>query len=161
MRAANGFLAALFRAGGFAMIRVIDGARAADGANNAADIAVANYASEELAEGIIVDMALPGHRELIFNAATGATETQDTSVAVTVAEANDPNDTFETVPGALIGVDGPNASAWGSVNWNHPERKRYARLQAFPEDGWAIFGASSLRVAPCQEIDADDGIVAV
>lgn len=142
------------------MMRVIDGARAIDGTNNASDIVQANYASGNTASSTAVDMASPGHLELLANVRTGAL-TGTATLAVTIQESNESGANFTNVASAILNfaATDDNKSEWMSVDWSHPDRKRYARIQGITANNTVEWGASTLRVRPRQQITLDSNFV--
>lgn len=144
------------------MMRVIDGAKVVDGTNNASDIPQANYAAANTMNSTSVDMRDPGHRELLANVRSG-TLLGTATLVVTVQESDEASANFTNVAGATLSfaATDDNKSKWASVNWTHPDRKRYARLQGITANNTVEYGAATLRVGPNQQVSTDTNVVKV
>lgn len=140
------------------MLRVINGARAVDGANNASDIPNLNYAAANTMNSTAVDMS--GHMELLVNASTGAL-TGTATLALTVQESNESGANFTNISGSNMNfaATDDNKSLWQSVDWTHPDRKRYARVQGITANNTVEYGARTLRVRPRHTISTDTGFI--
>ena len=129
-------------------IKVIDGARTLDGANNGLDIAPANYATGNTANSTGVDMS--EFFELIAMVQAGVVV--GTATVTVYAQESDDNSTFTNISGASVSFVNNADSNTGqvlSVNWKHPGRKRYARVSGVVSvANAAIYGVSTLRVQP-------------
>jgi|GEM_PF-3245076 len=144
------------------MMRVIDGAKVLDGTNNASDIPQANYAAANTMNSTSVDMRDPGHRELLANVRSGVLLGTAT-LAVTVQESDEAAANFTNVAGAQLNfaATDDNKSKWCSVDWNHPDRKRYGRLQGITANNTVEWGAVTLRVGPSQQVTTDTNVIKV
>lgn len=142
------------------MMRVIDGAKTLDGANNASDIAHANYAAANTMNSTSVDMQDPGHHELVANVRTG-TLLGTATLSVAIQESNEAAANFTNVAGAHLNfaATDDNKSRWASVDWTHPDRKRYARLSGVTANNTVEYSAATLRVRPAQQVATDTGVV--
>lgn len=139
-------------------MKVIDGARTLDGANFGCDLPPLSIASGNTRNSTGVDMS--GHYELIANVEAGVV---NTSVAVTVQESNESAANFTNITGAVVTMNTNNTSKVMSVDWKHPDRKKYARLQGITAGGGAtLYGATTLRVAEnAGPVSLDSSVVAV
>lgn len=142
------------------MMRVIDGAKVFDGANNTPDIPVAARAASTIVESSPVDMADPGHDELIVSAQFGE-RTGLSQVVLAVQESNEAGANFANVPGSSFTTAASNIARIISIDWTHPDRKRYARIRGQSIVNTHIYGAATLRMRPRQKIIADDNVILV
>lgn len=137
-------------------LKVIDGARTLDGANSGIDLTPISVASANNRSGPGFDMS--GHLELLVSVQAGVI---NTSVVVVVQESND-NSNFTNISGASVNMTATNTHKVMSVNWKHPDRQKYARVNAVAAGGGAsLIGVASLRVHPADVVDADDSVTAV
>lgn len=142
------------------MMRVIDGAKVFDGANNATDLSHLNYASGNTSASTSVDMRNPGHHELLVNARTGNLLGAAT-LTVAVQESDEAAANFTNIAGAHMNFapTDDNKSKWASIDWTHPDRKRYARVQGITANNTVEYGVATLRCRPAQQVSTDAGIV--
>lgn len=141
------------------MMRVIDGAKVFDGANNAPDIPVAARSGTTV-ESTPVDMGDPGHNELIVNAQFGE-RTGSATVLFSLQESNEAGANFTTITGTSLTISAGNLSRMISINWAHPDRKRYARIRGQTLGNTFVWGATSLRVRPRQEVIGDSNVIVI
>lgn len=130
-------------------LKVMDGMRTLDGANYGLDIPPANYANANTMNGTGVDMA--DFFELIATAISGVVT--GTAVAtVKVQESDTLGGTYADVSGAsqvFTAAAESNLCKVISVDWKHPDRKRFGRAQNVVSVANAAFiGVSTLRVQP-------------
>lgn len=130
-------------------LKVMDGMRTLDGANYGLDIPPANYANANTMNGTGVDMN--DFFELIAIAQAGVIV--GTAVAtVAVQECDTSGGTYANVTGASVAFTAAaesNLCKIIDVDWKHPDRKRYARVQnVVSVANAAIIGVSTLRVQP-------------
>ena len=126
-------------------LKVIDGARTLDGTNNGVDIPPANYANGNTMNSTGIDMK--DFFELIGMVQAGVV-IGTAQVDVYVQESND-DSTYTNITGAQVTVANTesNTGQVFSVNWKHPDRKRYARVSGVVSvANGAIYGVSTLRV---------------
>jgi len=130
-------------------IKVMDGARTLAGATATADIPIANYANANTMNSTGVDMK--DHFELLV-ALIGGVVTGTAVVTLYAQESNEAAANFTNIASAtatLTAAAESNLSKWISVNWKHPDRKRYARVSGVVSVANAAFyGALTLRVGP-------------
>jgi hypothetical protein len=130
-------------------LKVMDGLRTVDGANAAVDIAIANYASGNTMNGTSHDMK--DHFEFLVSAQAGVV-TGTAVVTIVVQESNEAAANFANVASAAVSFANnanSNQAKLISVNWKHPDRKRYARVQGLVTVANAAFyGVHAMRVAP-------------
>lgn len=128
-------------------LKVIDGVRTVDGTNAAIDIPYATYAAANTTNGASHDMK--DHFEFIATLHVSNSGTT-TTIMVNVQESND-GSTWANIAnaGVTVGVNTQNKSYLISVDWKHPSRKRFSRLQSVigGASTSAVFSASGMRVA--------------
>lgn len=128
-------------------LKVMDGARTLDGANSTPDLPHEDQANTTVNT---TGFDMNDFMELLVNVNTGVVDASQVG-GVYVQESND-NSTFANISGASVawnGASSSNLSDWISVNWKHPDRKRYARLSGvFGATNSAAAGAVGLRVQP-------------
>lgn len=141
-------------------LKVMDGMRTYDGANYGLDIPPANYANANTMNGAAIDMI--DFFELIAIACTGVVT--GTAVAtVKVQECDTAGGTYTNVTDAeavFTANAESNMCKVIDVDWKHPDRKRYARVQnVVSVANAAIIGISTLRVQPKGgPMTADDSV---
>lgn len=137
-------------------MKVMDGLRTLDGANAAIDITPLSRASGTTTNSTSADMS--GHFEFLASVQAGVV---NTSVAVTVQESNEAAANFANIATAVVTMNTTNTHKVISVNWKHPDRKRYVRLQGITAGGGAtLYGAVGLRVQQCNgDVTADSSVV--
>ena len=130
-------------------LKVMDGMRTLDGANYGLDIPPANYANANTMNGTGIDMN--DFFELIATAMTGVV-TGTAVCTVKVQECDTSGGTYADVSGAEATFTNnaeSNLCKVIDVDWKHPDRKRYARVQnVVSVANAAIIGVSTLRVQP-------------
>jgi len=145
-------------------LKVIDGAKAIDGANLACDIDYQTLTVGGTAnvESTSVDMS--EFFELLAHITVDAVDAGCT-LKVAVQESDEADASFTNITGALaeFAAGAADDSVWMSVNWKHPDRKRYARLQAIVTGAnTALLTAGTLRVQPHGgPMSVDTGVVEV
>lgn len=139
---------------------VLDGARAMDGANLATDLKIQSLNANTNINTTSVDMS--GHCELLVFGHVGTLGASSSAVLV-VQESNEANANFTTIANASISLNTANSTQMLSVNWRHPDRKKYARLQLQPAiSNPTLLGAHTLRVQPTMgPVNIDSGMAQV
>ena len=117
------------------------------------DIPIATY-NDSTQNGAGLDMR--EFNELVAHLMVGVVVGSATLTAV-VQESND-NSTFTNITNAAFTItadNDDNKTEWLSVDWRHPDRKRYARAQTVAGGSQDhIHGLTTLRLAP-----RSDGVV--
>lgn len=129
------------------MLKVIDGLRTVDGANATCDILPADR-TNTTTNGTGVDMA--DFEELIAVAMIG---TLDASHGQTIAiqESDEAAANFANItsPDNTVHTSVTNTLHVWSVDWRHPDRKRYARVQVIDDaTDSALTGVATMRCRP-------------
>lgn len=140
-------------------LKVIHGAKVLDGTNYTPDIVYADRTVNTTVNSTAVDMV--NHFELIVHLLTAVIDAGAT-VTVQLQESNESSANFTNISGAIFTktASHDNHSAWMSVNWKHPDRKRYVRLQGFTAGANSgAYSASTIRMN--RSGAAGDGSMAV
>jgi hypothetical protein len=107
-----------------------------------------------------IDMADPGHDEVVFCIITG-TLSGGALLTITIQESNASGSGFTDIPGATFSASASQnlKSKWMGVDWSHPSRKRYCRMQGVVlVAGTAEWGAASLRVRNRKQVTKEVAI---
>ncbi len=142
-------------------LKVIDGARFLG--SSAADIPISNYANASTTNSASQDMS--EFFELMAQLDVGVI-VGTASVQFVVQESNESAANFTNISGATVTVvnsANSNLAKRISVNWKHPDRLRYARLQGLVTvANAAFFGATIARLQPRGgDMDIDDSVTEV
>ncbi len=139
-------------------LKVMDGARTLDGANNGIDApAVGATAGTVNTTGV----SMADHEELMVCLAVGVM-TGTGTLAVAVQESND-DTTYTNISGALVSVaaDGDNTGYIIDVDWRHPDRMKYARVQAITANNTCFHSIQTIRLKNKQAVTADGAVTEV
>lgn len=128
-------------------LKVIDGARLVDAANNACDIVPLDR-TDATTNSTGVDMS--GHEEFLVVAMIGLLDaSHGLTIAIQESDEAAANFTNITTPQNTVTTMANNTTRVWSVDWRHPDRKRYARIQGIDDaTNSALWGAQSIRAKP-------------
>lgn len=131
-------------------LKVMQGAKTVDAANYLPDIKYLTLTVGATAQANSTGVDMSEHFEFIavcsaYAVAAGCTLTWY------VQESDTVGGTYTNITGASVvcAASAVNLSKWFTVNWKHPDRKRFARLSAIVTGAnTATIAANSLRVNP-------------
>jgi hypothetical protein len=138
------------------MRKVIDGLRMIDGTNNASDLALVNYASGNTSNSTSVDMI--DHSELLVHAMSG-TLLGTATLTLIIQESDEAAANFTNVAFINFAAADDAKNKLASIDWNHPDRKRYARLSGVVANNTVEYAAATIRVRNKMAVTTDTNIV--
>jgi hypothetical protein len=137
-------------------LRVAHGLRMNDGANAVSDIPPANYSAGTV-NAASVEMT--DFNELLAVITAGVVASGGTAQLI-VQESDESAANFTNISGATATINNAsNTSALVSVDWKHPDRKKYARAQVITATAASFHGVATMRVQPIGgPVDEDDNV---
>lgn len=145
-------------------MKVMDGARTIDGANSGTDIPYQTLTVGMTAQANSTGVDMSNHFELLATFLAPAVAAGCTLTCL-VQESDEAAANFTNITGAAatIAAGSANLAEWISVDWKHPDRKKYARLSMLATGAnTATVAALSLRVNEGGgDVDADDNMTEV
>lgn len=130
------------------MLKVMDGARTLDGANHTPDLPYSTLTVGGTATANTTGVDMKAHAEFLACVCVSAIAAGAT-LTVKAQESNEAAANFADIADASMefAANTANDAQWFSVDWNHPDRLRYARLTATVTGAnTAKLSANTLRV---------------